>query len=206
MSQFSRRSLLGYTGTAAAGAVFATAGTSEAAGRDEPATAAEATTTSTSATNPVEFVDGTEFRADQSMSESDLMMEMSFKVRVDKPNGCPSAQDITPLEVAEALSALAQSKGWPPLTFYGTPAPAPLNSCGRAGAETPRRCGRCTAITRDRRSGRPGVLTRSARARQSGPMCEQNPAGLLRMQAAPCRPRHRRTRPTSSLSARFSRT
>ncbi|TXS00691.1 hypothetical protein EAO73_26035 [Streptomyces sp. col6] len=121
MSQVSRRSLLGYTGTAAAGAVFATGGTSEAASRDE----AEATTAS--ATTPVEFMDGSEFRADHTMAESDLMMEMSFKVRVDKPNGYPSAQDITPLEVAQALSALAQSKGWPPLTFYGTPPPAPLN-------------------------------------------------------------------------------
>ncbi|WUS95275.1 hypothetical protein OHA46_00660 [Streptomyces sp. NBC_00708] len=123
MSQVSRRSLLGYTGTAAAGAVFATGGTSEAAGRDE----AGDTTASASATTPVEFMDGSEFKADHTMAESDLMMEMSFKVRVDKPNGYPSAQDITPLEVAQALSALAQSKGWPPLTFYGTPPPAPLN-------------------------------------------------------------------------------
>jgi len=129
MSQLSRRSLLGYSGTAAAGAMFATAGTSEAAGRDDAATTAQASpaSTSESAATSVEFMDGTEFRADQSMSESDLMMEMSFKVRVDKPNGYPSAQDITPLEVAQALSALAQSKGWPPLTFYGTPPPAPLN-------------------------------------------------------------------------------
>lgn len=129
MSEMSRRSLLGYTGTAAAGAVFATAGTAEAAGRDEAATATKATqaSASESATASVEFMDGTEFRADHSMAETDLMMEMSFKVRVDKPNGYPSAQDITPLEVAQALSVLAQSKGWPPLTFYGTPPPAPLN-------------------------------------------------------------------------------
>ncbi|WP_406387750.1 hypothetical protein [Streptomyces sp. NBC_00887] len=110
----SRRKLLGYSGTAAAGAVFASTATAEAAETDEaPAT--------------VEFTDGTEFRADASMAESDLRMDMSFKVRVDKPNGYPSAQDITPLEVAQALSALAQSKGWPPLTFYGTPPPVALN-------------------------------------------------------------------------------
>ncbi|MFD8406117.1 hypothetical protein ACFV1G_15755 [Streptomyces anulatus] len=89
-------------------------------------TAAEAAEAD-AATTTVEFMEGTEFRADASMAESDLMMDVSFKLRVDKPNGYPSAQDITPLEVAEALSALAQSKGWPPLTFYGAPPPVALN-------------------------------------------------------------------------------
>lgn len=114
MSDISRRKLLGYSGTAAAGAVFASATTAEAAETD-------------GMTSTVEFTDGAEFWADANMAESDLMMEMSFKVRVDKPNGYPSAQDITPLEVAQVLSALAQSKGWPPLTFYGTPPPVALN-------------------------------------------------------------------------------
>ncbi|MGW1843295.1 hypothetical protein [Streptomyces sp. NPDC001966] len=114
MSEISRRSLLGYSGTAAAGAVFASAGTARAAGTEE----AQST--------PAEFGPGTEFKAQQSMAESDLMMEMTFSVRVDWPNGSPSAQEITALEVAQALSAIAESKGWPPLTFYGTPAPAPL--------------------------------------------------------------------------------
>lgn len=114
MSDISRRKLLGYSGTAAAGAVFASTSAADAAEAD-------------SATTTVEFMEGSEFRADARMSQSDLMMDVSFKLRVDKPNGYPSAQDITPLEVAEALSALAQSKGWPPLTFYGTPPPVALN-------------------------------------------------------------------------------
>ncbi|MFF3782706.1 hypothetical protein [Streptomyces sp. NPDC001933] len=114
MSEISRRSLLGYSGSAAAGAVFASAGAARAAGTEEAQSA------------PVEFGPGTEFKAQQSMAESDLMMEMTFSVRVDWPNGSPSAQEITALEVAQALSAIAESKGWPPLTFYGTPAPAPL--------------------------------------------------------------------------------
>ncbi|MFI5744158.1 hypothetical protein ACIA9I_38095 [Streptomyces anulatus] len=114
VSDISRRKLLGYSGTAAAGAVFASTSAADAAEAD-------------SATTTVEFMEGSEFRADARMSESDLMMDVSFKLRVDKPNGYPSAQDITPLEVAEALSALAQSKGWPPLTFYGTPPPVALN-------------------------------------------------------------------------------
>lgn len=120
MSNISRRSLLGYSGTAAAGAVFASAGTASADGTEsEGSDAAQSTA--------VEFSPGSKFEANASMAESDLMMEMSFSVRVDWPNGYPSAQDITPLEVANALSAIAESKGWPPLTFYGPQPPAPLN-------------------------------------------------------------------------------
>ncbi|MEE1736882.1 hypothetical protein PUR49_10265 [Streptomyces sp. BE147] len=117
MSNISRRSLLGYSGTAAAGAVFASAGT--AAAEDTDADAAQPTA--------VEFSPGSKFEASSSMAESDLMMEMTFSVRVDWPNGYPSAHDITPLEIANALSAIAESKGWPPLTFYGPQPPAPLN-------------------------------------------------------------------------------
>ncbi|MFD3651881.1 hypothetical protein ACTU45_04430 [Streptomyces sp. 24-1644] len=120
MSNMSRRSLLGYSGTAAAGAVFASAGTAAA---DDKGTA-ESTAAQSAA---VEFSPGSKFEASSTMAESDLMMEMTFSVRVDWPNGYPSAQDITPLEVANALSAIAESKGWPPLTFYGPQPPAPLN-------------------------------------------------------------------------------
>ncbi|MGW8883814.1 hypothetical protein [Streptomyces sp. NPDC055749] len=120
MSNISRRSLLGYSGTAAAGAVFATAGTAAAEGTDaaEGAEAAQSTA--------AEFSPGSKFEASASTGD-DLMMEMTFSVRVDWPNGYPSAYEITPLEVAEALSAIAESKGWPPLTFYGPQPPAPLN-------------------------------------------------------------------------------
>lgn len=115
MSSMSRRSLLGYSGTAAAGAVFASAGAADAApGTGETRSAA------------VEFAPGTRFGAEASISDSDLMMEMTFSVRVDRPNGLPTANEITPLEIANALSELAEAKGWPPITFYGTPPPAPL--------------------------------------------------------------------------------
>ncbi|MCX4679835.1 hypothetical protein OG413_31920 [Streptomyces sp. NBC_01433] len=115
MSSMSRRSLLGYSGSAAAGAAFASAGTATAAGAEE------------SRSTTVEFDPGTEFAAQANAADSDLMMEMTFSVRVDRPNGVPSAQEITPLEIAEALSALAEAKGWPPITFYGTPPRVPLN-------------------------------------------------------------------------------
>ncbi|MGW4233074.1 hypothetical protein ACWEF9_27995 [Streptomyces sp. NPDC004980] len=116
MSNMSRRSLLGYSGTAAAGAVFASAGAATAA------TGAEGTQA-----DAVEFEQGTEFGAHASISDSDLMMEMTFSVRVDRPNGVPTVHEITPLEIANALSEIAEAKGWPPITFYGTPPPAPLN-------------------------------------------------------------------------------
>lgn len=115
MSSMSRRSLLGYSGSAVAGAAFASAGTATAAGAEESGSAS------------VEFDPGTEFTAQANASGSDLMMDLTFSVRVDRPNGVPSAQEITPMEIAEALSALAEAKGWPPITFYGTPPPVPLN-------------------------------------------------------------------------------
>ncbi|MCX4966676.1 hypothetical protein OHA98_17870 [Streptomyces sp. NBC_00654] len=95
--------------------MFASAGTAAAEGTD----AAQSTA--------VEFSPGSKFEASSSMAGSDLMMEMTFSVRVDWPNGYPSAHDITPLEIANALSAIAEAKGWPPLTFYGPQPPAPLN-------------------------------------------------------------------------------
>ncbi|MDQ0954458.1 hypothetical protein QFZ24_008381 [Streptomyces phaeochromogenes] len=38
----------------------------------------------------------------------------------------PTENVINPLEIANLLNELAESRGWPPATFYGTPAPAPL--------------------------------------------------------------------------------
>ncbi len=38
----------------------------------------------------------------------------------------PASYDIPPIELANALNKIAQDHGWSPITFYGTPAPAPL--------------------------------------------------------------------------------
>ncbi|MGW8667801.1 hypothetical protein [Streptomyces niveus] len=113
MSKISRRSLLGYSGTAAAGAVLASS-----------AAPASASTDSGEAATPVDFPTGTEFTGNTSIGPIDAAMTLTFTLRVDQ---APAANDVTPLEVAEALSALAEARGWPPITFYGAPAPAPLN-------------------------------------------------------------------------------
>ncbi|MFF2940464.1 hypothetical protein ACFVSQ_11550 [Streptomyces niveus] len=113
MSKISRRSLLGYSGTAAAGAVLASS-----------AASASASTVPGEAAAPVDFPPGTEFTGNTSIGPIDAAMTLTFTLRVDQ---APAANDVTPLEVAEALSALAEARGWPPITFYGTPPPAPLN-------------------------------------------------------------------------------
>lgn len=117
MSKISRRSLLGYSGTAAAGAVLATSATSSAA-------AASGEAADTEAAAAVEFENGTEFSGITSIGPIDAQMSLTFSVRVVD---VPAANNLTPLEVAEALSALAEARGWPPITFYGSPPPAPLN-------------------------------------------------------------------------------
>ncbi|MFD3922319.1 hypothetical protein [Streptomyces sp. NPDC058595] len=119
MSKISRRSLLGYSGTAAAGAVLASSATAQAAGSDAaPAQAAE------TGAAAVAFDNGTEFTGRTSIGPVDASMTLTFSLQIDE---APPANRITALEVAEALSELAEARGWPPVTFYGTPPPAPLN-------------------------------------------------------------------------------
>ncbi|MFE6359142.1 twin-arginine translocation signal domain-containing protein [Streptomyces sp. NPDC057806] len=115
MSSISRRSLLGYSGTTAAGAVLGTAASAQ------PAQAAEAGAEAT-AFDPHTFFKG---RTDMNVGD-DTHAEVEIEFRVAN-HEVPSASAITPLEIAELLSELAASRGWPPITFYGTPAPAPLN-------------------------------------------------------------------------------
>jgi hypothetical protein len=38
----------------------------------------------------------------------------------------PTENVINPIEIANLLNELTESRGWPPATFHGTPAPAPL--------------------------------------------------------------------------------
>lgn len=116
MSKISRRSLLGYSGTAAAGAVLASSAATSAAAASGEAADIEAAA--------VDFQNGTEFSGITSIGPIDAEMSLTFSIRVAD---APTAYVITPLEVAEALSALAEARGWPPITFYGTPPPAPLN-------------------------------------------------------------------------------
>ncbi|GAA1376126.1 twin-arginine translocation signal domain-containing protein [Streptomyces beijiangensis] len=116
MSSISRRSLLGYSGTTAAGAVLGTAGTAQAVEAE-----------SSSADFPV----NTQFSGSVNLSnpnpdvsEPDGHVNLSFRVNCDTSR---AGTNIDPIEIADALNEYIQSRGWPPITFYGTPAPAPLN-------------------------------------------------------------------------------
>ncbi|MBD9726164.1 hypothetical protein PV755_26845 [Streptomyces caniscabiei] len=123
MSSFSRRSLLGYSGTAAAGAVLASGGTAQAATTTHAGAAV--TASAESGTAAVDFPEGTRFSGTVRMPGTEMTeLTLSFTVSTVET---PAAQRIGALEVAEALNELAAARGWPPVTFYGTPAPAPLN-------------------------------------------------------------------------------
>ncbi|MFF5088824.1 hypothetical protein [Streptomyces niveus] len=115
MSEISRRSLLGYSGTAAAGAVLASSATPASAATEEAGDAGAAA---------VEFQNGTEFSGSSRVITNEASLRVTFSIAIEE---APAANRISALEVAEALSALAEARGWSPITFYGTPPPAPLN-------------------------------------------------------------------------------
>ncbi|CCK25884.1 hypothetical protein BN159_1505 [Streptomyces davaonensis JCM 4913] len=116
MSNMSRRSLLGYSGTTAAGAVLGSAASAP------PAQAAEAEAEATA----TEFEPGTFFKGMSSKEINDYPAEVRIEFRVSTVEA-PASYNIDPLEVAQFFSELAVSRGWPPVTFYGTPVQAPLN-------------------------------------------------------------------------------
>ncbi|MEV1020490.1 hypothetical protein [Streptomyces sp. NPDC050264] len=128
----SRRALLGYSGTAAAGAVV---------GASAPATAAQDTaaqdtaatdTAATDETAAVTFKRDTYFDGSSQIantnpdySEPDGYVRIEFRMTFERGN--PAVETIEPLDIAGALNEFLASRGWPAITFYGTPEPAPLN-------------------------------------------------------------------------------
>ncbi|MEU1791076.1 twin-arginine translocation signal domain-containing protein [Streptomyces sparsogenes] len=133
MSRISRRSLLGYSGTAAAGAVLASAGSAQADEADKAekaekaVKAEEAVEAGKAGTTAAADVPTTgEFWGDAGRDGdgNDARMSLRFSVSFDSTN---EADAITALEIANALNELGTSRGWRPVTFYYTPAPAPLN-------------------------------------------------------------------------------
>ncbi|GAQ62477.1 twin-arginine translocation signal domain-containing protein [Streptomyces scabiei] len=128
MSGLSRRSLLGYSGSAAAGVALSTNGTTQEATAVSAETATGADTDTDTDSRPAaaaDFPDGTRFSGTVRMPGTEMTeLTVGFSVGTTE---APAAQRITALDVAEALNTLAAARGWPPVTFYGTPAPAPLN-------------------------------------------------------------------------------
>ncbi|MFF4794469.1 hypothetical protein ACFY2M_33000 [Streptomyces sp. NPDC001276] len=94
----------------------------------QPAQAAEPQAVKAQAkTASADFPVGTLFDGSVGMyvdDEYSAGLQIKFSVRTDE---CPARCDISPQEIAEALNELAARKGWPTITFYGTPAPARLN-------------------------------------------------------------------------------
>ncbi|MBL1109999.1 twin-arginine translocation signal domain-containing protein [Streptomyces sp. 5-8] len=127
MTSISRRSLLGYSGTTAAGAMIGgTVSAPQAQAAQAQAAQAETAQAETE-TAAADFPRGTLFDGVASLNaDRDMPYELQIKFSVTTEEA-PAANAITPQEIARLLSDFAVSKGWPPVTFYGTPAPAPLN-------------------------------------------------------------------------------
>ncbi|WP_051857472.1 hypothetical protein [Streptomyces cellulosae] len=124
LSSISRRTLLGYSGTAAAGTVLGVTAPAEAA---ETAETAETTAASGTAAAPAapasEFPEGTLFSGRTSLDYAAMAIRFSVEMAETPPDGYA----VDPSETADALNELVVSRGWPAITFYGTPKPAPLN-------------------------------------------------------------------------------
>ncbi|WP_327351534.1 hypothetical protein [Streptomyces sp. NBC_01304] len=123
MKNVSRRTLLGYSGTAAAGAVLTGAGSATATEKEAAAPDAATAQAAGAAQEPVEWGPGAEFNGSTSIGDIDAYMEVKFSIRVEQ---APAANNITALEVANALNELAAARGWPRIQFNGTIS-APLN-------------------------------------------------------------------------------
>ncbi|MEU9734618.1 twin-arginine translocation signal domain-containing protein [Streptomyces sp. NPDC048002] len=131
MSSLSRRSLLGYSGTTAAGAVLGTAASAQPAQAAETAEAAQAADAAPAAEAgapaATQFAHDTFFTGrtwTNTGGETNAEVQIEFRVTNSET---PAALRISPLELAELLSEFAQSRGWPAITFYGDPAPVALN-------------------------------------------------------------------------------
>ncbi|MFE2417656.1 hypothetical protein [Streptomyces hokutonensis] len=118
MSRISRRSLLAHSGTTAVGAMVGGAAAAQ------PAQAAEAEAAAD--TTAADFPRGTLFTGTAELDIPDSFPGLTIKFSVATIE-VPAANDITPTDIAGLLNDLAASRGRPSITFYGTPAPAPLN-------------------------------------------------------------------------------
>ncbi|MER5299460.1 twin-arginine translocation signal domain-containing protein [Streptomyces lasiicapitis] len=123
MSGVSRRSVLGYSGSAAAGAVLASAGPAQAED-GKGVQGAQAGEGGRAAAVAVAFEPGTQFSGRVQHGSGYAEVSLTFSVRHEETSG---QQEISPSDIAEALNDLAAKRGWPRITFYGTPPKAPLN-------------------------------------------------------------------------------
>ncbi|MGW0532405.1 hypothetical protein [Streptomyces sp. NPDC003032] len=124
MSGVSRRAVLGYSGSAAAGAVIASTGSAQAAESQAPvAQAPVAQAADAEQASAIEWGPGTEFRGHSSIGDVDASMTVKFSLDIEY---APSGKAITALDIAEAINKLVESRGWPRIQFHGMVS-APLN-------------------------------------------------------------------------------
>ncbi|MEV6496931.1 hypothetical protein [Streptomyces prunicolor] len=92
-----------------------------------PAQAAVATTDTidTADTTSVDFPAGTLFAGARSLGSERPRLTIKFSVAASEAPEAANA--VSPTDLADALNDFIASRGRPSITFYGTPAPAPLN-------------------------------------------------------------------------------
>jgi hypothetical protein len=103
----SRRALLGYSSSAAAGAALASSGSARAEGTEVADQASESDT---------EWGGSVRFHGVTPPGPEDGSIGMTFSIDL-MPS--PTAQKVTALDVANAINELLTSRGWPSIQFYG---------------------------------------------------------------------------------------
>jgi len=129
VSSISRRSVLGYTGTAAAGAVLSTAGPAQAAEAKTNTEAETGATAEQASATAVEFQSNPGFAGTAILgpiNSAYLELDLSFSVAMNEVS-TTDPKYFSALDIANLLNQYATSKGWPAITFYGTPVKQPLN-------------------------------------------------------------------------------
>ncbi|MEV1068169.1 hypothetical protein [Streptomyces sp. NPDC050263] len=113
----SRRALLGYSSSAAAGAVLASAGPAQAEAETSAAAAGSgvAEQASETETDP-DWGWNIPFGGVTPPGPEDGSIAMTFKIDFMHS---PTAQKVTALDVANAINELITSRGWPAIQFYG---------------------------------------------------------------------------------------
>ncbi|MGW0947362.1 hypothetical protein ACWD4O_33095 [Streptomyces sp. NPDC002623] len=126
----SRRALLGYSSSAAAGAVLASAGPAQAeaeaqaqAQAEGSVGAAQAAETETETETDPDWGWNVPFRGVTPPGPEEGSIVVSFNIDF---MSSPTAQKVTALDVADAINELLTSRGWPAIQFIGS-VPKALN-------------------------------------------------------------------------------
>ncbi|MFF3208257.1 hypothetical protein [Streptomyces sp. NPDC002962] len=109
----SRRALLGYSSSAAAGAVLASAGPAQAEAEAEECAVAERAAESTT---EWPWGAGIEFSGVTPPGPEEGSLRVTFSLTAFSS---PTAQAVNERDIADAINELLISRGWPSIPFYG---------------------------------------------------------------------------------------